>query len=104
MHVLCLGWFKLVFDSREDIKIIKCLQADKHETNKKWSGKAQLSFLFLHYHNGVEGDSDNWEYSNCRRAAYNSCNFNFREPKFIPVIFHNLREFDPLLTFGKAKR
>lgn len=50
-----------------------------------------------HYHNGVEGDSDNWEYSNCRRAACNSVNL-------IPVMFHNLRGFDPLLTSGKSKR
>lgn len=27
-------------------------------------------------------------------AACNGCNINFREPKFIPVIFHNLRGFD----------
>lgn len=34
------------------------------------------------------------EYSNFRGAACNSGNFNFREPKFIPAIFHNLRWFD----------
>lgn len=29
-----------------------------------------------------------------RGAACNSCNLNFQEPKFITVIFHNLRRFD----------
>lgn len=47
-----------------------------------------------HSHIGVEEDPDLPEYSNFRGAACNSCNFNFQEPKFIPVIFHNLRGFD----------
>lgn len=46
-----------------------------------------------HYHIGVEGNPDSSEYSNFRGAPCNSCNFNFREPKFIPVIFHNLKGF-----------
>lgn len=47
-----------------------------------------------HYHVGVEGDANFPNYSNFRGAACNGCNINFREPKFIPVIFHNLRGFD----------
>lgn len=47
-----------------------------------------------HYHVGVEGNANFPNYSNFRGAACNGCNINFREPKFIPVIFHNLREFD----------
>lgn len=42
-----------------------------------------------HYHIGVDEDPDSPEYSNFRGAACNSCNFNFQEPKYIPVIFHN---------------
>ncbi|PFX22887.1 hypothetical protein AWC38_SpisGene12595 [Stylophora pistillata] len=29
-----------------------------------------------------------------RRAAHNSCNLSARQPKFIPVIFHNLANYD----------
>lgn len=59
-----------------------------------------------HYHIGVEGNPDSPEYSNFRGAACNSCNFNFQEPKFIPVIFHNLKGFDGHLLcqhIGKLK-
>lgn len=47
-----------------------------------------------HYHIGVERGSDIQDDSNFRGAACNSCNLNFQEPKFITVIFHNLRRFD----------
>lgn len=47
-----------------------------------------------HYHIGVERGSDVQDDSNFRGAACNSCNLNFQEPKFITVIFHNLRRFD----------
>lgn len=59
-----------------------------------------------HYHVGVEGNANFPNYSNFRGAACNGCNINFREPKFIPVIFHNLREFDGHILcqcFGKLK-
>lgn len=59
-----------------------------------------------HYHIGLERGSSVQDYSNFRRAACNSCNLSFQEPKFIPVIFHNLRGFDGHILFqrmGKLK-
>ncbi|KAK3105269.1 hypothetical protein FSP39_021352 [Pinctada imbricata] len=47
-----------------------------------------------HFHIGVSGDINSPGYSNFRGAACQDCNLNFKEPKFIPVIFHNLRGFD----------
>ena len=29
-----------------------------------------------------------------RGAAYKNCNLNYKIPKFIPVIFHNLTSYD----------
>ncbi|KAK3093489.1 hypothetical protein FSP39_016361 [Pinctada imbricata] len=59
-----------------------------------------------HYHIGVTGDINSSNYSNYRGAACQHCNLNFSEPKFIPVIFHNLRGFDGHLlcqAIGKYK-
>ena len=48
--------------------------------------------------NGVEGDKnvrDHCHYSGkFRGAAHNKCTSLFRKPKFVPVLFHNLRGYD----------
>ena len=59
-----------------------------------------------HYHIGVTGDINTPNYSNFRGSACMDCNLNFKEPKFIPVVFHNLRGFDGHLlcqAVGKFK-
>ena len=59
-----------------------------------------------HYHIGVTGDINAPNYTNYRGAACTDCNLNFREPKFIPVVFHNLKGFDGHLfchAIGKYK-
>ena len=59
-----------------------------------------------HYHIGVTGDINSPNYTNYRGAACQDCNLNFREPNYIPVVFHNLRGFDGHLlcqAIGKYK-
>jgi len=36
-----------------------------------------------------------------RQAAHNACNLAFKPPKYIPVVFHNLRGYDSHLIFQK---
>ena len=41
-----------------------------------------------------------------RGAAHNACNLNFKQARFLPVIFHNLKGYDGHLliqSFGKFK-
>ena len=60
-----------------------------------------------HHHIGVTGHYDSPAYTNFRGASCQSCNLNFKYPKFIPVIFHNLRGFDSHIlcqAIGKYKK
>jgi len=59
-----------------------------------------------HDHLGVNTDSESQNYSNYRGAACQKCNLCLQNPPFIPVYFHNLRNFDGhllLTTAGKYK-
>ena len=57
-------------------------------------------------HLGVNEDSTLPNYSNYRGAACQRCNLNLQYPNFIPVYFHNFRNFDAhllLIEVGKYK-
>ena len=55
-----------------------------------------------HDHLGINGDTESPNYSNFRGAACQRCNLNLQHPPFIPVYFHNLRNFDLHLLMGGA--
>lgn len=55
-----------------------------------------------HDHLGVNGDQQSPNYSNYRGAACNRCNLNLQHPTFIPVYFHNLKNFDAHLLLSEA--
>lgn len=55
-----------------------------------------------HDHLGVNGDSESDTYSNYRGAACQKCNLSLKNPPFIPVYFHNLRNFDAHLLLSEA--
>lgn len=55
-----------------------------------------------HDHLGVNGDEESPNYSNYRGAACQRCNLMLKDPPFIPVYFHNLRNFDGHLLLAEA--
>ena len=55
-----------------------------------------------HDHLGVNGDPESPAYTNYRGAACQRCNFSLKNPPFIPVYFHNLRNFDAHLLLAEA--
>ena len=55
-----------------------------------------------HDHLGVTGDVESPNYSNYRGAACQRCNLNLQHPSFIPIYFHNLRNFDMHLLLSQA--
>ena len=55
-----------------------------------------------HGHLGVNGDGDSPNYSNYRGAACQRCNLMLKDSHFIPVYFHNLRNFDAHLLLAEA--
>lgn len=55
-----------------------------------------------HDHLGVDGNPESSTYSNYRGAACQRCNLSLKNPSFIPVYFHNLRNFDAHLLLTEA--
>ena len=63
---------------------------------------AKLIKVRDHDHLGVNGDTESPHYSNFRGAACQRCNLNLQHPPFIPVYFHNLKNFDSHLLLTEA--
>lgn len=55
-----------------------------------------------HDHIGINDQVNSSDDSNYRGAACQRCNLNLQHPAFIPVYFHNLRNFDARLLLTEA--
>ena len=103
---------RVITSSNDDIaqQFIDSLENDvrdmnkKTPANKKYPNKTPWDFLDFekattcHICGDLLGDDKVWGHchftSEYRGAAHNSYNLNFKVPKFIPIIFHNLSGYD----------
>ncbi|VDI33599.1 Hypothetical predicted protein [Mytilus galloprovincialis] len=55
-----------------------------------------------HAHHGITRDPRKKDYTNYRLALCQRCNLSLKEPSYIPVLFHNSKNFDTHLLLQKA--
>jgi len=77
-------------------------------TFSKADGKMYKRATKCHICDGELGDDrvrDHCHFTGIfRGSAHNGCNLNYKAPKFIPVIFHNLSGYDSHLFIKKLAR
>src|SRR5436190_9120067 len=89
-------FFKVLFNIVEEIEVCNCVDepCSMTEIDKIVFENATLCHICKKPLNGDSVRDHDHRTGRFRGAAHNCCNLNYKESKKIPVIFHNLKNYD----------